>query len=91
MDEDKSALYFFEQKNLRLQKIDAIRISLCLSLKILNKLCELKKKQACILIVENAYSGDLFRYMMPFLVYDDNKTLSYVMKMVSIIQQCTEF
>ncbi len=48
--------YFFEQDDVQLRKIDGIRLSLCMSLKILYRLSALKKKANCSAILEHEHS-----------------------------------
>lgn len=66
----KSA-FFFEDENYELNKISGIRLSLCLSLRILYKLSIQKKKVACQAIIENKMSQDLFQFFIPFVEDDD--------------------
>ena len=51
-----STSFFFEDENYELNKISGIRLSLCLSLRILHKLSVQKKKIACQAIIDNKMS-----------------------------------
>lgn len=53
-------IFFFEEDSYELNKISGLRLSLCLSLRILYMLSVQKKKVACQTIIDNKMSQDLF-------------------------------
>ena len=83
--------FFFEDENYELNKISGIRLSLCLSLRILYKLSVLKKKIACEAIIDNKMSQDLFQFFVPYIEFGDRSGLKQIKQVVKIIQNCAEF
>eukprot|EP00347_Sterkiella_histriomuscorum_P023636 403333912 len=83
--------YFFENEDAPLRKIDAIRFSLCMTIKILYKSASTKKKLNCQNILENELSGEIFKYLTQFIENGDNSVFRQVYQVVKIIQNCAEF
>jgi hypothetical protein len=69
------ALFFFEADDFVLRKIDAMKISLCLSIKILQKITKIKKRAACIPVISSQYSNELNKFMNSFIEFKDLKTI----------------
>ena len=72
----------------QLLKIDAIRISLCLSIEILCQLTEGKKTGARPEVFRRI--DRLFKYLYPFITHKDEKSLEYVRLGVKIIRNCAD-
>ena len=70
--------FFFEDESCELNKISGIRLSLCLSLRILYKLSVQKKKIACQAIIDNKMSQDLFQFFIPYVEYGDRSGLKQI-------------
>ena len=83
--------YFFEQEAYELNKISGIRLSLCLSLRILYKLSVQKKKVACQAIIENKMSSDLFQFFIPYVEYGDRNGFKQIKQVIKLIKNCAEF
>ena len=71
-------------------KSEAIRLSLCLSVKALYKMTKTKKRYACNPIVENGLASELFRFFNCYVVHGDRSTLKYVKKVLKIFANCSE-
>jgi hypothetical protein len=52
-----------------------MKISLCLSIKILQKITKIKKRAACISIISSQYSNELNKFMNSFIEFKDLKTI----------------
>lgn len=89
--DNQSTTFFFEDESYELNKISGIRLSLCLSLRILYKLSVQKKKIACQAIIDNKMSQDLFLFFFPYVEYGDRSGLKQIKQVVKIIQNCAEF
>jgi len=55
-----------------------MRISLCLSIKLIYRLTKINKKQVCPMILENPYCCELNKYMTSFLEFKDSKTQTHL-------------
>ena len=71
-------------------KFEAIRMSLCLSVKVLYKMTKTKRRYACAPIVENGLASELFHFFNSYVTCGDGSTLKYVRKVVKIFQNCSE-
>ena len=71
-----------------LLKIDAIRISLCLSIKILHQLTKAKKSRARLEVFSRI--DRLFKYLYPFITHKDEESLEYVHLVLKIIHNCAD-
>ena len=71
-------VYFFEEESYELNKISGLRLSLCLSLRILYRLSVQKKKVACQAIIENKMSADLFQFFVPYVEHSDRSGLKQI-------------
>jgi len=83
--DNQSTTFFFEDESYELNKISGIRLSLCLSLRILYKLSVQKKKIACQAIIDNKMSQDLFLFFFPYVEYGDRSGLKQIKQVVKII------
>lgn len=82
--------FFFEDSEFTLRKIDAIRLSLCMSIKILYKITKVKKRNACSLIMDNDLSSELFKFFTPYLDHGDRTCFSQIKQAIKIICNCSE-
>ena len=73
-----------------MKKIDAIRYSLCLSVKALYQMTKRKKRYACNPIIENRLASELFRFFSAYVNNGDKTTIKYVRKVIKILQNCSE-
>lgn len=76
-----------------MMKIDAIRISLCLSVKALYSMTKRNKRYACNPIIEHPLALELFRFFTHYVKYsggEDFRVLKYVVKVIKILQNCSE-
>lgn len=87
----KRCTFFFEEEHYQLNKMSGIRLSLCLSLRILYILSVQKKKIACQAIADNKMSSDLFQFFVPYIEHKDHSGLKQIKQVVKIIQHCVEF
>ena len=74
-------------------KIDAIKISLCLSIQVLSLLVgtEQKQKQHSKIPARKDILNKidrLYMFLLPFLKYEDKESLPYVQMVVDIIKKC---
>ena len=67
-----------------------MKISLCLSIKILQKLTKIKKRAACIPIISSQYSNELNKFMTSFIEFKDIKTIKQVKQTIKILRNCAE-
>lgn len=77
--------FFFEDDDYELNKISGIRLSLCMSLRILKKLSVLKKKTACEAIIDNKMSQDLFKFFLPYIEFGDRSGFKQIKQVIKII------
>jgi hypothetical protein len=84
-------IFFFEEESYELNKISGLRLSLCLSLRILYMLSVQKKKVACQTIIENKMSQDLFQFFVPYVENGDKSGIKQIKQVVKLIKNCAEF
>ena len=65
-------------------KFEAIRLSLCLSVKALYKMTKTKARYACDPIINSGIASELFRFFNCYVNYGEKTTLKYVRKVVKI-------
>mmetsp|Transcript_14442 Transcript_14442/g.14051 ORF Transcript_14442/g.14051 Transcript_14442/m.14051 type:complete len:162 (+) Transcript_14442:217-702(+) len=70
--------FFFENDDFQMKKIDGVRMSLCMAIRILYKLTSAKKKQNCELMLENDLSSELFKYFSPYIEHQDDTPIKQI-------------
>ena len=93
---DRDANFFFEKeqqdRSTPILKIDAIKISLCLSVQVLSLLVGAEQTKSKIPARKDILNkiDRLYMFLVPFLKYEDKESLPYVLKVVQIIWKCTQ-
>ena len=59
--------YFFEADEVSLRKIDGIRLSLCMTIKIVYKITTAKKKAWCQALLDHEVFGDVYKFLNAFI------------------------
>lgn len=88
-------VFFFEdiEEESQLTKIDAIKVSLCLSVEALYLMTLRKKRYACVPIIEHAKHTELFRFFSHYINQTngtDTDIIKYVVKVIKIFYHCAE-